>query len=179
MMANGTTSSLWFRLLNLAKVGVADLRGWIVEAWSTPSSTWCARAVPGGCCPATLVLGRRSMAAFGAGARIGLGPSFTTRCETTCARPKSARWHRRPPLSTASRSRSPTSGRARLRRGKKGVGTQTPRGGGLPRIDFGDYDHTGRYAGPRCRQRPDQIAGGHVWTIADHLGRWWLSGSFG
>src|SRR5712691_612378 len=78
-MTNGTTSSLWSRLLNLGKVGVADHRHWIVEAWSTPSSMWFARAAPGGCCRATLVLGRRSMAAFGGGARIGLGRSFTTR----------------------------------------------------------------------------------------------------
>src|SRR6266446_3591693 len=104
-MKNGSTLSPLFQLLNLEKENVADLPRWIVEAWSTRSFTWFAPAAPGGCCRATLVLGKPSMAAFGAGVRIGLGGSFTTRCATPCAGPKNARWHRPPPLSTASRSR--------------------------------------------------------------------------
>src|SRR6266404_1266567 len=107
-MKNGTTSSRWFRRLDLEKGNVADLARWIDEAWSTGSFTWFVRAVLGDCCRVTLVLGRLSMAVFDAGARIGLGRSSTTRCATTYARPKSARWHRLRRLSIASRSRSPT-----------------------------------------------------------------------
>src|SRR2546425_9391172 len=80
MMKNGTTLSLWFRLLNLERESVADLPRWIGAAWSTGSFTWFAPAAPGDCCRATLVLGKPSTAVFGAGARIGLGHSFTTRC---------------------------------------------------------------------------------------------------
>src|SRR6266566_2430467 len=104
-MRNGNILSPLFRLLNLEKESVADLPRWIVGAWSMGSFTWFAPAAPGGCCRATLVLGKPSMAAFGAGARIGLGRSFTTRCAITCARPKNARWRRALPLLIANRSR--------------------------------------------------------------------------
>src|SRR6266516_6999638 len=97
-MRNGNILSPLFRLLNLGNESVADLPRWIVGAWSTGSFTWFAPAAPGDSCRATLVLGKPSMAAFGAGARIGLGRSFTTRSAITCARPKNARWHRRLPL---------------------------------------------------------------------------------
>src|SRR2546426_5616818 len=107
-MKNGSILSPWFRLLNLEKESVADLQHWTVGAWSTRSFTWFAPAAPGDSCRATLGLGQPSMAAFGAGVRIGLGRSFTTRCVTTCARPKNAQWHRRLLLSIASRSRWPT-----------------------------------------------------------------------
>src|SRR5713101_8899113 len=95
-MKNGSTSSPSFRLLNLEKESVADLPRWIGGAWSTPSFTWFVLAAPGDFCRRTLVVGKPSMAAFGAGVRIGLGRSFTTRCVTACARAKNARWH--PPL---------------------------------------------------------------------------------
>src|SRR5437016_6241865 len=39
-MKNGSTLSLWFRLLNLEKASVADLPRWSDGAWSTRSSTW-------------------------------------------------------------------------------------------------------------------------------------------
>src|SRR6266849_5865552 len=107
-MKSGTISSLSFQLLNLEKENVADLQRWCDGAWSTGSFTWFAPAAPGGCCRGTLVLGKLSMAAFGAGVRIGLGRSFTTRCATACARPKNARWHRRLLLSIASPSKCPT-----------------------------------------------------------------------
>src|SRR6266704_6888245 len=106
-MKNGTKSSRLFPLLNLEKVNVADLSRWIVAPWSTESFMWFARAVRGGCCQEILARGEPSMATFGSGARIGPGGSFTTRCETSCARPKSEKSHR-PQLSlTVNRSRLP------------------------------------------------------------------------
>src|SRR5205809_6431819 len=58
-------------------------------------------------CPETLVPGKPSMVTIGAGLRIGLGGSFTTRCEIACARPKGERSHRPPRSLTVNRSRSP------------------------------------------------------------------------
>src|SRR5439155_25256207 len=107
-MKNGSVLSPLFQLPNLETESVADLPRWIVGVWSTQCFTWFAPAAPGGCCRATLVLGKLSMAAFGAGVRIGPGHSFTTRCATTCARPKNARWPRRLLLSVASRPTCPT-----------------------------------------------------------------------
>src|SRR6266581_3826895 len=106
-MKNGSVLSPLFQLPNLETESVADLQRWIVGVWSTRCFTWLAPAAPGGCCRATLVLGKPSMAAFGAGARIGLGRSFTTRCAIRCARPKNARWRRALPLLIANRSRLP------------------------------------------------------------------------
>src|SRR6266496_819411 len=107
-MKNGSVLSPLFQLPNLEKESVADLQRWIVGVWSTRCFTWFAPAAPGGCCRATLVLGKLSMAAFGAGVRIGPGHLFTTRCAITCARPKNVRWPRRLLLLIASRSRCPT-----------------------------------------------------------------------
>src|SRR3989442_219453 len=55
-MKNGTTSSLWFRLLNPELANVADLTGWIAGVWSTLCSTWFARAVLGDCCRVILAI---------------------------------------------------------------------------------------------------------------------------
>src|ERR1039457_716662 len=93
-MKNGTTSSLWFLLPNLEKGSAADRSSLIVAIWPTPSFMWTGRAARGGCCRGTSALGKRSMATFGSGVRIGPGHSFTTRCEIGCARPKSERSHR-------------------------------------------------------------------------------------
>src|SRR2546425_6926500 len=85
-MRNGTTLSRWFRLPNVEKESVADLSSWIVGAWSTQSFTWFAPAVRGECCQVILAPGKRSMATFVAGAKIGLGRLCMTRCEISCAR---------------------------------------------------------------------------------------------
>src|SRR5438445_1676644 len=76
---------------NLEKENAADQSSWIAAIWSTRSFTKCVRVAPGGCCPKILALGKPSMATTGSGARIGPGHSFTTRCGTVCAKPRSER----------------------------------------------------------------------------------------
>src|SRR5437016_6868584 len=178
-MKNGNTSNLWFRLPNLEKENAADQSSWIAAIWSTRSFTKFVRVARGGCCPKILVLGKPSMATTGSGARIGPGHSFTTRCATVCAKPKTERL--RPPQRslTANRSRSPNKqengATTRARRCPGASATWRSTAG----IDSGDYDHSRRRAGPRGRQEPHQLPGNHVWAIADHLGRRRLLGSFG
>src|SRR6266487_2637719 len=104
-MKNGTTLSRWFRLPNVGKESVVDLPSWIVEVWLTRSFTWFAPVARGECCQVTSAPGKRSMVTFDAGAKIGLGGLCMTHCGTACEKPKTARWHRRPPLLTANRSR--------------------------------------------------------------------------
>src|SRR5947207_7254351 len=94
-MKNGSLLSPLFQFPNLETESVADLPRWIVGVWSTRCFTWFAPAAPGGCCRATLVLGKLSMAAFGAGVRIGPGHSFRQRGATRLRRQRQERGDRR------------------------------------------------------------------------------------
>jgi len=148
--------------------------------WSTRSFTKFVRVARGGCCPKILALGKPCMATTGSGARIGPGHSFTTRCATVCAKPRTERL-RQPQRSLTAQSVKVrrTSRRTGLRRGQEGVRAQAPRGGRQPGIDSGDYDHSRKPCRTATPPRASQLPGNHVWAIADHLGRRRLLGSFG